>query len=633
MSVLANIKEPKDLKGLSLEELKRLAQEIRGEIIETVSRCGGHLASSLGAVELTIALHYVFDTPNDKIVWDVGHQAYAHKLLTGRKERFHTLRQHRGLSGFLKRSESIYDCFGAGHAGTSISAALGIREALSQNGEEGKVVVVIGDGAMTAGMAFEALNHTGEIGGNLIVVLNDNEMSISPNVGALSSFLSGKLTSRFFVGLKRELKNLIKSIPGIGGDVVKVMRRAEEAIKGFLTPGMLFESLGFEYVGPIDGHRLEFLLETLKNVREMTGPVLLHVVTVKGKGYAPAERDPVSFHSVGPFDPATGELGESGSAPSYTRVFTETLIELAKEDERVVAITAAMPGGTGLDRFAQRFPERFYDVGIAEQHAVTFAAGLACGGLRPVVAIYSTFLQRAYDQVIHDVCLQNLPVVFALDRAGIVGQDGPTHHGLFDLSYLRALPNMTVMAPKDEEELRHMLKTALMLNSPSAIRYPRGRGLGVARSKEIKPLPVGRGEIIIEGKDVALLAIGTTVHPALQAAKNLYKEGVEASVVNCRFVKPLDAELICSLAARIGKLITVEENVLAGGFGSAVLELLQDKRLNGVEVCRLGIPDVFVEQGPQELLRQEFGIDQMGIEAAARRLMKRDAKGKKRATG
>ncbi len=630
MAILEKINSPKDLNGLSMEKLRELAAEIRAEMVTTVARTGGHLASSLGAVELAIALHYVFCAPEDKIVWDIGHQAYAHKLLTGRRKQFATLRQPGGLSGFLKPAESPYDCFGAGHAATSISAALGLARAYAYRGQPVKVVAVIGDGAMSAGMAFEALNNAGQINQDLMIVLNDNKMSISPSVGALSSFLSRKLTGPFFIGLKKEILSLFSSIPGVGEDMVKIARRAEDALKAFFTPGMLFESLGFQYIGPLDGHRLESLIPTLTNAKAITGPVLIHALTRKGKGYPPAEQNPVRFHSPAPFDVKTGREIGNPSARSYTDVFAETLMQLAEEDKRIVAITAAMLNGTGLDKFAKRFPGRSFDVGIAEQHAVTFAAGLASQGLRPVVAIYSTFLQRGYDQTLHDVCLQKLPVVFALDRSGIVGQDGPTHQGLFDLSYLRSMPNMVVMAPKDENELRHMLKTSLELEGPAAIRYPRGKGTGVKLDPILTSLPVGKAEILMEGEDLAILALGATVTSALQAGANLEKKRIYATVVNCRFAKPLDADLILSLAERPARIITVEENVLAGGFGSSVLELLSQKGVFPDGIKLLGIPDEFVEQGPQQMLRAKYKLDAAGIEQVALDLLNRNVSREKR---
>lgn len=627
--LLPQINDPRDLKKLPRELLPLVAQEIRNKIIETVSKTGGHLAPSLGVVELTIALHYVFDTPRDKIVWDVGHQAYAHKLLTGRQDRFHTLRQYGGISGFPKRSESPYDTFDTGHSSTSISAALGMACARCLKRESGRVIAVIGDGALTAGMAFEGLNNAGDLHKNLIVVLNDNGMSIAPNVGALSSFLSRKLTGRTMVFLKKQVEYLLKSLPGIGEDLLALAKKSEESLKAFFTPGMLFEALKFNYVGPVNGHRFDHLLETFNNVKNLTGPVLVHVLTTKGKGYQPAETDPTGFHGLGKFDPDTGVAKKSVSeVPSYTAVFGDTLVELARENLRIVAITAAMPDGTGLVEFRSKFPDRFYDVGICEQHAVTFAAGLALEGLRPVAAIYSTFLQRAYDQVLHDVCLQNLPVVFALDRGGIVGEDGETHQGLFDLSYLRHLPNMVLMAPKDEDELRHMLYTAVDHPGPIALRYPRGRGVGVSFSPVLRKIPIGRAEVLREGEDLLILAIGATVYPSLEAARELEKQGYQATVVNARFVKPLDEGLILNLAAKRGRVLTVEENVLQGGFGSAVLELLADRGLM-VPVKRLGIPDQFVEHGAPEILREKYGLDAKGILKGALELLEQPARQQK----
>lgn len=619
--LLDRVDSPEDIKGFSKEELSRLAVELREEILATVSRTGGHLASSLGAVELAIALHYIFDAPRDRIVWDVGHQAYAHKILTGRRKVFHTLRQSGGISGFPAPSESPYDAFVAGHSSTSISAALGMVAAKDLRGEDYRVIAVIGDGAMTAGMAFEALNQAGHLKKDLIVILNDNEMSIARNVGALSSFLSRKLTGRFANKLKREIQSFLQSIPRIGDGMVSIARKAEDSVISLLTPGMLFEGLGFNYIGPIDGHSLEQLIETLDGIKDAEGPQLIHVLTKKGKGYPPAEENPSRFHGVGPFDLATGKPISKGKAPpTYTQVFSRTLIGLAKKEKRIVAITAAMPEGTGLDAFGEVFPERFFDVGIAEQHAVTFAAGLAISGFIPVVAIYSTFLQRAFDQIVHDVCLQNLHVLFAIDRAGIVGADGPTHHGLFDLSYLRHMPNMVVMAPKDEAELAVMLRTAVEMDGPVAIRYPRGKGVGVPLEGEGRIEP-GKGEVLKDGDDLLILAIGSTVHPSLKAARRLEEEGLSVAVVNARFVKPLDEALILSFLKRIDRVLTVEENTLEGGFGSAVLEALERNGIRNVTVRRLGIPDTFVRHGSQEELRREFGIDQDGIEAAARSMI------------
>ncbi len=615
--LLETIQSPADLKKLPPEQLPQLAEEVRECLLATVSETGGHLGSNLGAVELTLALHYCFTTPNDKIVWDVGHQAYTHKLLTGRRERFATQRQYKGISGFPKRCESEHDAFGVGHASTSISAALGMAVADSLDNLHNKVIAVIGDGSLTGGIAFEGLNQAGHLKKNLIVILNDNEMSISKNVGAFSAFVSRKMTTRHFRELKKEMKELLTNIPAFGKDMLKFARRAENSLKGFLTPGALFEALGFDYIGPIDGHDLPALLEVFSNAQEFDGPLLIHVMTTKGKGYHPAESMPDKFHGVGAFDLSTGKAPAKSATVSYTEVFGRTLVELAKEDPRVVAITAAMPDGTGLNYFAEALPERFFDVGIAEQHGVCFAAGLAADGFRPVTAIYSSFMQRAYDQVFHDVCLQNLPVVIAMDRGGLVGDDGPTHHGVFDLSFMRHLPGLTFMAPKDENELRHMLKTALSLNKPVALRYPRGAGYGVELDKELHELPIGKGELLRTGKDLTIVAIGSTVMPALTAAEHLATQGIDAGVINARFIKPLDADLILTQARATGKLLTVEENVLQGGFGSAILELLQDHGLAHIKVKRLGIPDQYIEQGTQAQLRKDVGIDCDGIVAAA----------------
>ncbi|BDV41809.1 1-deoxy-D-xylulose-5-phosphate synthase 1 [Geotalea uraniireducens] len=620
--LLDTINSPTDLKQIKREDLPALAAEIRRFLLETVAQTGGHLASNLGAVELSIALHYCFDSPTDRIIWDVGHQAYTHKILTGRRDRFHTQRQYGGISGFPKRSESPHDAFGAGHSSTSISAGLGMAVARDLDGKESKVIAVIGDGSLTGGIAFEALNQAGHLHKNLIVVLNDNEMSISRNVGAFSSFVSRKLTGSYFRDLKKEMQGLLQNIPAIGKDILHFARRAENSLKGFLTPGMLFEALGFEYIGPLNGNDLPQLLEVMKNARDLDGPVLIHIMTTKGKGYLPAETNPDVFHGVGPFDVATGKTTAKGGGASYTGVFGATMVKLAEEDERIVAITAAMPDGTGLTPFARRFPERFFDVGIAEQHGLTFAAGLAAEGFRPVTAIYSTFMQRAYDQVFHDICLQKLPVTLALDRGGLVGDDGPTHHGVFDLSYLRHLPELTLMAPKDENELQHMLKTAIYHGRPIALRYPRGTGYGIPLDQELRALEIGRGELITDGGDVTIVAIGSTVYPAVEAAKNLRERGIAATVINARFVKPLDRELILDAAQRTGCLVTVEENALQGGFGSAVLELLADEGLTDVRVKRLGIPDRFIEQGSQAQLRKDLGLDAAGIAAATEAFLK-----------
>jgi len=550
----------------------------------------------------------------------VGHQAYAHKLLTGRRDLFHTLRTYGGISGFPKREESPYDAFDTGHSSTSISAALGIATAKSLKGEDSRVVAVIGDGSMTAGMAFEGLNQAGHMERNLIVVLNDNAMSIAPNVGALSSFLSRQMTGRRFMLLRRELLNFLKSIPGVGENILSLVRKSEDSLITFFTPGMLFEAFKFTYVGPIQGHRLDRMIETFKNARHLEGPVLLHVTTVKGKGYPPAEKDPAHFHGVGSFEITTGNApNPSPRIPTYTEVFGDTMVDLGKRNPSLYAITAAMPEGTGLNKFEDAYPERFLDVGIAEQHAVTFAAGLATEGFRPVVAIYSTFLQRAYDQIIHDVCLPNLPVIFCMDRGGLVGEDGQTHHGLFDVTSLRSLPNMTFMAPKDENELRHMLHTALLHAGPVAIRYPRGRGTGVSLDREYQRLPIGEAERLREGKDLLIIALGSMVVPSLEAAALLQEEGISAGVVNCRFAKPLDRSL-AEDASSAGRVLVVEENIRHGGLGAAVMELFSDVGLYGVPVRRLGLPDRFVEHGSLDMLKALCGLDVPGIAKEARDL-------------
>jgi 1-deoxy-D-xylulose-5-phosphate synthase len=621
-SLLSQIDSPADLRKMDMADLPLLAQEIREEIIGTVSKVGGHLASSLGVVELTLALHYVFDTPRDRLIWDVGHQTYAHKLITGRRQNFYTLRQGGGICGFPRREESPYDSFGTGHSGTSISAALGMTQARCLLGENHRVIAVIGDGSMTAGLAFEGLNQAGAMDKDLIVVLNDNELSISPNVGALSSYLNRLMTGHLATRFRDEIKSFLKRLPGIGDSALKWVKYAEETFKGFFLPGLLFEELGFKYVGPLLGHQLDILVETFRNVKQLRGPILVHVITTKGKGYSPAEKDPVTFHGVGPFVPESGEiLQPKTSRLSYTEVFGQAMVRLGRENPCLIGITAAMPQGTGLDAFAAEFPERFFDVGIAEQHGITFAAGLAAEGFVPVVAIYSTFMQRAYDQIVHDVCLQKLPVVLALDRGGIVGADGPTHHGLFDFSYLRHIPNLVVMAPKDENELQHMLKTAVSCRCPVSLRYPRGNGWGEGLDPDMKELAIGQAEVLQRGKDLAILAIGSTVKPALEAAGLLRQQGLTPTVVNARFVKPLDQELICSLAGETKRLLTVEENTVLGGFGSAVLEALEEKGVRNVTVKRLGIPDAFIEHGTQEFLRHKYGIDAEGILRAALTLL------------
>lgn len=623
MSFLANIDSPADLKRLPRSDLPALAAEIRKVIVDVVSKNGGHLASSLGVVELTIAIHYVFDAPNDKIIWDVGHQSYAHKLLTGRRDRFHTLRTHGGISGFTRMSESPYDAFSTGHSSTSISAGLGIASGKQLKGESNKVIAIIGDGSMTAGLAYEGLNQTGGIHKDkgLLVILNDNDMSIARNVGALSSFLSRKLSAKSLQGWRKDVGEFLRALPKIGDDVYNLAKRSEESFKAFVTPGMLFEAFNFNYFGPINGHRLNHLIDILNNIKHLKDPTLLHVTTKKGKGYPPAEKNPVYFHGVGSFEIKTGNANNRSKIPSYTDVFGEAMVQFGKIDRRIVAITAAMPEGTGLTQFAKMYPDRFFDVGIAEQHGVTFAAGLATEGFRPVLAIYSTFLQRAYDQLLHDVCIEALPVVFAVDRGGIVGEDGPTHNGLFDFSYLRNLPNMVVMAPKDENELRRMLATALAHDGPIAFRYPRGTGTGVKQDETILPIPIGKGEVLTDGEDILILAIGSTVGESLLAEAMLKDEGIGATVINCRFVKPMDIELLRSFIPKIPRIVTVEEHARMGGFGSAVLECLNDEGITGFQLERLGIPDVFIEHGPRDLLRAKYGIDAAAIAATAKKML------------
>ena len=607
-ALLNRIEKPEDVKALTVRELEQLASELRHFIIDTVSQNGGHLAPNLGTVELTLALYSVFSFPGDKLVWDVGHQAYTHKILTGRRDAFKTLRKKGGITGFPNRSESVYDAFGVGHASTSISAALGMALARDARGEKNQVIAVIGDGALTGGESFEALNNAGDLGTKLIVILNDNEMSIDANVGAMSEYLSRIRIAPQYARAKRDMGSLLMSIPHIGDKVYKTASHLKDGVRSVLVPGSLFEEMGFHYIGPIDGHNIGLLEEVLASAKEMEGPVLIHIHTVKGKGYKPAEQAPDKFHGVGCFDPSTGKSAKkAGCAPSYTSVFSKALIDLAKDRPDILAITAAMPSGTGLKAFGQAYPKRFFDVGIAEEHAMTLAAGMAAAGMHPIIALYSTFAQRAYDQLIHDVCLQNLPVTLCLDRAGLVGEDGPTHHGVFDLSYLRQMPNMCVMAPKDEEELRHMLATAIAIEGPAAVRYPRGAGLGVPLTDSLETLPVGKAEVLQEAGDIAFLAVGTMVEKAKEAAAILKEEGIEAAVVNMRFIKPLDTELLGEMARTKRLLITAEENVLAGGFGSAVAEYLAD---HGIEVplLRFGIPDRFIEQGTRRELLSLIGL-------------------------
>ncbi len=626
-SILDQISSPQDLRSLPQERLTEVAAAVRSAIIESISKTGGHLAAGLGAVELATAIHYVFDTPRDRLIWDVGHQGYPHKMLTGRRELFASIGKKGGMGKFLRRHESPYDVFGAGHAGTSISAATGVAEALRRRGESHRTIAVIGDGALTAGMAYEGLNNAGYLKlRNLLVVLNDNEMSISKNVGALTSFLARRWSAPQTRRLKHAVKAFLESVPFASDELVELARRAEQSFKTFISPAQLFEGLGFNYIGPIDGHDLHELIETFKNVRDIEDnehPVLVHCRTEKGYGYAPSQSDPIKYHGVSQFEASSGTMKKSsGGPPSWTEVFADALIALAGDDERIVGITAAMAGGTGLDRFERVFPDRFYDVGIAEQHAVTFAAGLATEGLKPVCAIYSTFLQRAYDQIVHDVCVQNLDVTFVLDRAGLVGADGATHQGLFDLAYLRTLPNMIVMAPKDENELRQLLKTAIEYPGPAAVRFPRGPGLGVPLDSDIKTLAIGEAELLCDGRDAALIAIGVSVHEASLAAEELEAAGISTAVLNARFVKPLDARWLATLGRRCDVLFVIEEHSSMGGFGDAVAASLAAQNVQ-VPLRALGVRDELIEHGSQAEWRAELGLDAAGIERAVRELIGR----------
>lgn len=609
-NLLDKINSPADVKKLSDEQLKQLATEIRQLLIKVISHTGGHLAPNLGVVELTLALHKVFTTPQDKLVFDVGHQAYIHKIITGRREQFPTLRQYGGLSGFPKRCESEHDAFGTGHSSTSISAALGMAVARDLQGEDYNVVAIIGDGSMTGGMAFEALNNAGTLHKKMVVVLNDNEMSISKNVGAMSDYLYHLRTGETYNKIKNDIEGWLKNME-FGTDVLKAIRRLKGSVKYLMVPTSIFEELGFTYLGPVDGHDIHGLIEVLQAAKKIDGPVMVHVLTKKGKGYKPAEDSPNKFHGTGPFEIATGKKITNPAAPiSYTEVFGKTITELADSDKKVVGLTAAMPDGTGLNIFAQAHPDRFFDVGIAEQHAVTAAAGMAAAGMKPVTAIYSTFMQRAYDSILHDICMQKLHVTMCLDRAGLVGDDGYTHHGVFDYAYLRSIPNMTIMAPKDENELRHMLKTALSFNGPISVRYPRGSGVGVDITEPMHELPIGKAEVLREGKELCFWAIGSMVQSAVQAADKLKEQGIDAGVVNMRFAKPLDKELLIEHAKRYGKIVTLEEGVLAGGVGSEVLEILDDDGLlQQCAVLRLGIPDEFVTHGDKKLLFRDLGLD------------------------
>ena len=609
--LLDRIGSPMDLRTMAPADLPQLAAELREFLIESVAQTGGHLASNLGTVELAIALHYVFDTPHDRIVWDVGHQTYVHKILTGRRAAMAGLRQGGGIAGFPRRSESEFDAFGTGHSSTSISAALGMSEAFRQTGSSQRAVAVIGDGAMTAGMAFEALNNAGATDLPLLVVLNDNDMSISPNVGALNNYLARLMSGRFYAAARRAGEKVLSAVPPIK----ELAKRAEEHMKGMVLPGTLFEEFGFNYIGPIDGHDLDALLDTLSNIKQLNGPQFLHIVTRKGKGYAPAEANPCLYHGVSRFDPAGGVVERSAGKPAYTQIFGDWLCDMAAADPRLVGITPAMREGSGLERFSQDFPKRYFDVGIAEQHALTFAAGLACENIKPVVAIYSTFLQRAYDQLIHDIALQNLPVMLAIDRAGLVGADGPTHAGSFDLSYLRCIPNILIAAPSDENECRRLLTTAFLHDGPSAVRYPRGSGPGAALEPGLAPLEIGKGVLRRHGNDVALIAFGSLVAPALKAAETL-----NASVADMRFVKPLDVDLLRQLAQSHRLLVTLEENAIAGGAGAACAEALAELGIH-VSVIHLGLPDRFVEHGDPAKMLAECGLDSAGIETRVRKLL------------
>ena len=612
---LENINSPADLKKLKREDLPSLAGEIRQRLLEVISKTGGHLGSNLGIVELTLAMHHVFDSPTDKFVWDVGHQSYVHKLLTGRKDRFDTLRQYEGLCGFSKREESEHDHWNVGHGGTSISAALAFAKARDLKKEKNKVLAIIGDGSLTAGMAFEGLNHVGHLKPDMIVILNDNEMSISNNVGGMSKHLSQIMTGQVMTKFKKEVDQMLLSIPGIGKEVSGYAHRLDDAVKGMFIPGRLFEDLGFRYMGPLDGHNTDLLIDNLKTASELKGPTLIHVITRKGKGYEIAEEKADVWHGAKPFDIATGEFKKGKKAPpAYTNVFAETLIELARKDKKIIGITAAMPDGTGISKFGKIFPERTFDVGMAEQHGVGYGGALAIEGFHPVIAIYSTFMQRAYDQVVHDIVGMNLPVTFAMDRSGIVGEDGATHQGLFDIAYMRTLPNMVVMAPKDENELRHMLKTSIYHPGPSALRYPRGSGLGVEMDEEIKEIEIGKGEVVKDGNDLAIIAFGSMVDPSMKTAAMLEKKGLSVAVINARFAKPIDKNLILEYAEKTGCVVTTEEHSVQGGFGSAVLEALQDFDENiPLKIKCIGVPNVVVEHGAPGIIKKDLKLDPEGM--------------------
>ncbi len=622
MRFLSEINSPADLRRLRVEDLQEVAEEVRQFIIDTCSRVGGHTGASLGAVELAVAMHYVFDTPNDKLVWDVGHQAYAHKILTGRRDQLHTIKQSGGLSGFLRREESQYDTFGAGHASTSLSAALGMAVARDTKKEDFHVCAMIGDSSLAGGMAMEAINQAGHLKSRLIVLLNDNEMSIAPAVGALSGYLNRIKEAQSYQHLKEEIGDVLESVPGIGGSLRRAAKSFKDAIAAAVLPGALVNELGFKYIGYVDGHNVPMLVRALEEAKKVDdGPVIVHALTIKGKGFPNPEKNYYAYHATGPFDPRTGLPYKSSKVtpPTYTQVFGDTMCELMESDDRIVALTAAMPDGTGVDKVLEKFPERAYDVGIAEQHAITFCAGMACEGLKPVAAIYSTFLQRAFDQVIHDVCLQNLNVTLAMDRAGIVGADGPTHHGLLDITYLRGYPNIVLMSPKDEAEMRDMLLTAIEYPGPAAIRYPRGNGFGVDISGPPKQIEIGKAEILREGGDVAIIAYGEMVYPAVEAGNKLAVGGIQSTVVNARFVKPLDKDAILELARNKRLIVTVEDAYLAGGFGSAVLELLEENNLaDKIKVVRMGVPDEIVPHGDPKILMAEYGLNADGISLRVR---------------
>ena len=617
MRFLSEINSPADLRQLQVDDLQEVADEVRKFIIDTCSRVGGHTGASLGAVELAVAMHYVFDTPNDKLVWDVGHQAYAHKILTGRRDDLHTIKTYGGLSGFLRRDESEYDTFGAGHASTSISAALGMAVARDTKKEDFHVCAMIGDSSLAGGMAMEGINQAGHLKSRLIVLLNDNGMSIAPAVGSLSRYLNRIKEAQSYQHLKEEIGDALESVPGIGGSLRRAAKSFKDAIAAAVLPGALVNELGFKYIGYVDGHNVAMLVRALEEAKKVDdGPVIVHALTTKGKGFPNPEKNYYAYHATGPFDPETGLPYKSTKVapPTYTQIFGDTMCELMAEDEAIVALTAAMPDGTGVDKVLEKFPERSYDVGIAEQHAITFCAGMACEGLKPVAAIYSTFLQRAFDQVIHDVCLQDLNVTIAMDRAGIVGADGPTHHGLLDISYLRGYPNIVLMAPKDEAEMRDMLLTAIEHPGPAAIRYPRGNGFGVDISEKPKRIEIGKAEILRDGGEIAIIAYGSMVYPAMEAAKDLARDGIESTVINTRFVKPLDSELIIALARSMRLIVTVEDAYLAGGFGSAVLELLEENGISDkIKVVRMGVPDRIVTHGDPKLLLAKYGLDADGI--------------------